>query len=71
MFEKLAAHVARRAQGRADAHSRTIAVRLAEEAPPDVVVEAADEGVRLSGRDLRSRLVRDPVLRRLSQGGWR
>ena len=65
MFEKLRARVERAAQRRAERQRERIARRLREELPPDVEVEANDEGVSLSGRAL------DAALRRAIAGATR
>ncbi|MBL0925730.1 MAG: hypothetical protein IBJ12_14855 [Sphingomonadaceae bacterium] len=60
MFERLDAHVRRRA----DVAVRLQINRMAEiPAPPGVRVEAMDSGVSVTGKHLRRRLIDDPQLR--------
>ena len=65
MFERLKARAARAGQA---AVLMAIA-RLARDAqlPADVTVETGDEGLTLSGRALRRRLLDDPRLRRIGR----
>lgn len=60
MLERLVTHGARRAE----ALRRRVIARLAASAtPPGLTAEAAEGGVRLSGRRLKMRLIREPQLR--------
>lgn len=59
MFERLIVRAVRRAREKADAQAARIAEGLAEQAPPGVRVERVTEGVRLSGRGLGRRLMRE------------
>lgn len=60
MFEKLTKAVERRAESAA---ARTIR-RLAEQPPPaGVVTQVGDQGITLSGRNLRRRILTDTHLR--------
>jgi DNA-binding transcriptional MocR family regulator len=63
MFDALAARAARRAEARAKARREALAEALADALPPGVSAQAVEEGVRLSGRGLRSRFARDAALR--------
>ena len=65
MFERILERVRRRAEARAARRRADIAERLARELPGGIVVEATDEGVRLSGPRLIRRSALDPALRRL------
>ena len=62
MFEKLMEHGAAAADRRARERARGIAQKL----PPGVGVEETPEGLRLSGRGLKRRLVIEPALRWIS-----
>jgi hypothetical protein len=62
MFERLEARAGRRALERAEERREALAAELGE-ALPGVGAEAAEEGVRLSGRGLKRRFARDPALR--------
>jgi hypothetical protein len=63
MFETLTERVRLRGEARARQAARRLAEAAAAEAPAGVRVEAAAEGVRLSGRRLAERMVREPALR--------
>jgi hypothetical protein len=63
MFERLGERARRIAEPGAARAARRIADDAAGEAPPGVRVEQVDGGVRLSGRDLRQRMLREPALR--------
>jgi hypothetical protein len=63
MFERLEAHAARAAETRAAARRAALAAQLRAVLPDGVSVEADDEGVVLSGRGLKRRLVLDASLR--------
>lgn len=59
-FEKLALAVGRRGACAVERHTR----RLAQlPPPPGVRVEATDDGIALSGKSLRRRMLTDPNLR--------
>ena len=62
MFEALTARAARLASARAAARRHDLAERLADTLPPGVRAEADEEGVRLSGRNLRRRVALDSRL---------
>ncbi len=61
MFERLKARAGRAGQ----AAVLAVIARLAREAvlPPDVKVETGEDGLTLSGRGLRRRMLDDPRLR--------
>jgi hypothetical protein len=64
MFERLAARAGRLGEKRAAQAARRIAAAAAAEAAPDGVrVDEIDGGVRLSGRGLGQRMLREPALR--------
>ena len=63
MFERLAERARRLGAERARETARRLAQAAAEEAPAGVRVEQAAEGIRLSGRDLGQRMLREPALR--------
>ena len=54
---------ARRAEARARARSQELAERILAEAPQGIAAEAAEEGVRLAGRDLKRGFAIEPRLR--------
>lgn len=60
MFEKLAAHTQELGQ---DAVQRTIDRLVRSPPPPGVQVEASPDGIVLSGKRLRRRMIDDPQLR--------
>ncbi len=63
MFEQLLRRIEDRARQRAEARAFGMVERLRETLPRGIVVEAADDGVRLSGRGLLRRFLVDPALR--------
>jgi hypothetical protein len=63
MFEALAARARGLAEKQAVQAARRLAEAAAEAAPPGVRVEQIDGGVRLSGRGLGQRMLREPALR--------
>jgi len=63
MFDGLEARVRRRLEARARARREALAAELAQALPKDMQIEAAEEGVRLSGRGLVRRYALDPALR--------
>jgi hypothetical protein len=65
MFEAIEERAARLAERAARTRGEALAERLAAEAPSGVEVTAVEEGVRLSGRGLSRRAVRDPAVRAL------
>jgi hypothetical protein len=63
MFERAIERARLRGAQRARDTARRLAGRAAAEAPSGVRVEAVEQGVRLSGRALRLRMVTEPALR--------
>jgi hypothetical protein len=63
-FEKLLKHAARLALKVAQ---REIERILAKHAPEGVKVEASDEGVAISGKELKARVVSDPDVRNIAR----
>ena len=63
MLGKLIARAERLADVGAERVGRRIAEAAAEAAPPGVRVEEAAGGIRLSGRGLGQRMLREPALR--------
>ena len=63
MFGRLTERARLLAKKRAEQAARRIAAAAAEAAPAGVKVEQAADGVRLSGRDLGQRMLREPALR--------
>lgn len=63
MFERLAERAQRLGARAAEKAARRIAEAAAEAAPPGVQVEQRAEGVRLSGRNLGQRMLREPAVR--------
>ena len=63
MFGRLTERARLLAEKRAKQEAGRIAAAAAEAAPPGVEVEQAADGVRLSGRDLGQRMLREPALR--------
>ncbi len=66
MFERAMARVGRLAERRRRKRIDVLAERMREAVPRGIELEAAPEGVRLSGRDLRRRFALDPALRWLT-----
>ncbi len=63
MFERLEARVTRAAEACAAARRQALAAQLRKLMPADVAVETVEDGVQLSGRGLRDRVVLDASLR--------
>ncbi|HEY0147560.1 MAG TPA: hypothetical protein VGB70_01005 [Allosphingosinicella sp.] len=63
MFEDLLERGRRRGETRAREVARRLAEAAAGEASAGVRVEAAAEGVRLSGRNLARRVLNEPAIR--------
>jgi hypothetical protein len=63
MFGALAARAGALAERRAEQARRRIAAAAAEAAAPGVRVEEIAGGVRLSGKGLGQRMLREPALR--------
>lgn len=68
MFEKLTMRAAALAREAARRRRDELAETLREEAPAGVRIEAAEEGVALSGRGLGRRFALEPALRWLTAG---
>ena len=68
MFERLMVRAAALAQAAGRRRRDDLAQAWSEEAPAGVRVEAAEEGVILSGRGLGRRFALEPVLRWLIEG---
>lgn len=64
MFERLLAAADKRADRLL---LRVIARLAARQVPPGVEVKALDDGVQLSGKQLKRRMIDDPDLRNFSQ----
>ena len=63
MFEQLTERMARKAELRAKQRTLELVAQMNAELPQGIEAEAAAEGVRLSGRNLRRRFVLEPALR--------
>lgn len=63
IFGKLAERAQRLAQKRVEQAVRRLAGAAAEAAPPGVRVEEVAGGVRLSGKEMGQRMLREPALR--------
>lgn len=63
MFERLEARASRAAEGRATQRKDALAEQLRAILPPEISVEANEDGVVLSGRGLGRRTVLDASLR--------
>jgi hypothetical protein len=71
MFERMIDRVQRRTEAAAKARVLKLTERMRAGLPRGIEAEAAPEGVRLSGRDLRRRFVLDAALRWLPLGSAR
>lgn len=65
MFERIQERAAVLVERSVRARRAGLAERLAAEAPAGVEVTAVEDGVRLSGRGLTRRSLRDPAVRSL------
>ncbi len=68
MFERMTARAGEAARRRARERKAELAERVAAELPPGIAVEQAEEGIALSGRDIRRRFALEPALRWLVGG---
>lgn len=63
MFERLESRAGRAVEARAAERRQALAEELRALLPADIEVEPSDDGVRLSGRGLGGKMMRDSSLR--------